>query len=90
MNLLSSVGVSAMKIVDVKPLHDSFGIPDARLVAPGDPSRSVLLERVSRRGKGQMPQLGTTVVDQRAVKMLREWILQLEEVKEAAETGAED
>jgi hypothetical protein len=37
-----------------------------------------------------MPQLGTTVVDQRAVKLLREWILQLEEVKEAAETGAED
>ena len=87
MNLLSSVGLSEMKIVDVKPLHDSFGIQDARLVAPGDPSRSVLLERVSRRGKGQMPQLGTTVVDQRAVKLLREWILQLEEVEEA---GAED
>ncbi len=77
MNLLSSAGLSGMKIVNVKPLHDTFGLKDALLVAPGDPGRSVLLERVARRGKGQMPQLGTNLVDERAVSLLREWILQL-------------
>jgi len=34
----------------------------------------VLLKRVSMRGEGQMPQLATSVVDEKAVEMLREWI----------------
>ena len=55
----------------------SFKLKDPLLVAPGDPGRSVLLERVARRGKGQMPQLGTNLVDEDAVSLLREWILQL-------------
>jgi putative heme-binding domain-containing protein len=44
------------------------------LVAPSDPDRSILISRVSRRGKGQMPPLATNVVDERAVKLMREWI----------------
>ncbi|MDB5390111.1 MAG: hypothetical protein JWM11_5757 [Planctomycetaceae bacterium] len=63
-----------MKIVDVVPLHDKFGVPDAKLVAPGAPDRSILLRRVAMRGRGQMPQLSTNLVDQEAVKMFREWI----------------
>jgi hypothetical protein len=63
-----------MKLVDEKPLHDGFGIENARLIAPGHPERSVLLHRVSTRGGGQMPQLATSVVDHTAVEMLREWI----------------
>jgi uncharacterized repeat protein (TIGR03806 family) len=67
-----------MKVVDVIPHHDRFGLADARLIAPGVPERSVLLHRVSMRGRGQMPQLATTQVDQAAVKMLTEWIRQME------------
>ncbi len=66
-----------MKLIDVKPLHDTFGIPNAKLVAPGDPERSVLLQRVARRGAGQMPQLATAVVDREGVQLLTEWIRQL-------------
>lgn len=66
-----------MKIVDVKPVHDSFGIKDAKLVAPGHPERSVLLHRISHRGKGHMPPLATRVVDQEMVDTIREWIRQL-------------
>jgi hypothetical protein len=69
--------LSNMRLKNEKPLHHTFGIADARLVAPGDPDRSILLERISRRGEGQMPQLATSLVDQRAVDMLREWILSL-------------
>lgn len=65
------------KLIDVAPLHDKFGIADARLVAPGSPERSVLLHRVAMRGRGQMPQLATAIVDQPAVQMLKEWIAQL-------------
>ena len=63
-----------MKIVNVKPLHDTFGIKDAKLIAPGHPERSVLLHRISQRDKGHMPPLATRVVDQAAVEMMREWI----------------
>jgi putative heme-binding domain-containing protein len=47
------------------------------LVAPGDPGRSVLLHRLSHRGRGQMPPLVTNRVDERAVTLLRDWIAQL-------------
>jgi mono/diheme cytochrome c family protein len=66
-----------MKTVAVKPLHQTFGIDDARLVAAGDPERSVLLHRVAIRGRGQMPPLATERVDEEAVDLLSEWIRQL-------------
>jgi hypothetical protein len=65
------------KLFDVRPVHHSYGIADARLVAPGEPERSVLLQRVARRGEGQMPQLATAVVDEQAVRLLRDWIRQM-------------
>jgi hypothetical protein len=34
----------------------------------------VLLARMARRGPGQMPQLGSDVVDEAAVMLLRDWI----------------
>jgi hypothetical protein len=66
-----------MKVIDVPPLHHKYGLDDPRLIAPGDPDRSILLRRISHRGEGQMPQLATSVVDEQAVKLVREWILQM-------------
>ncbi|MFT4559217.1 MAG: putative repeat protein (TIGR03806 family) [Planctomycetaceae bacterium] len=61
-------------LIDADPLHDRFGIADAKLVAPGSPERSLVLQRIARRGRGQMPQLATSLVDERAVAMFKEWI----------------
>ncbi len=66
-----------MKLLAVRPVHHTYGIADARLVAPGEPARSVLLQRVGRRGEGQMPQIATNLVDEQAVQLLREWIGQM-------------
>ena len=63
-----------MRLIDVEPIHTRFDIPDARLVAPGSPERSVLYQRISRRGTGQMPPLGTTEVDRAAVELIADWI----------------
>ncbi|MBC8355150.1 MAG: PQQ-dependent sugar dehydrogenase [Planctomycetes bacterium] len=65
------------KLLNEVPLHHKFEIPDARLVAPGAPARSLLLHRIATRGTGQMPQLATTKVDEAAVELLRAWISQL-------------
>ncbi|MGE5193354.1 MAG: PQQ-dependent sugar dehydrogenase [Deltaproteobacteria bacterium] len=60
--------------IGVRPLHDKFGIEDARLISPGAPDRSVLLRRLATRGRGQMPPLAASVVDEAGVKLLRAWI----------------
>jgi len=66
--------LDAMRAVGVKPMHHTYGLTEARLIAPSAPERSVLLARVARRGAGQMPQLATTVIDDQAVALLRAWI----------------
>ncbi|WP_435020041.1 PQQ-dependent sugar dehydrogenase [Tundrisphaera sp. TA3] len=63
-----------MRVIDVAPMQESFGIPDPRIIAPGHPGRSTLLERVRRRAPGQMPPLASSVVDEAAVRLLTEWI----------------
>lgn len=67
------------KLIDEPPLHHKFGLADPRIIAPGHPERSTLLARINRRGPGtgQMPQLGTSIVDQEAVELFREWIVSL-------------
>ena len=64
-------------LIDADPLHDRFGIANAKLVAPGSPERSLVLQRIARRGRGQMPQLATSLIDDRAVAMFAEWIRSL-------------
>jgi uncharacterized repeat protein (TIGR03806 family) len=76
MDLEHSVSLKRLNAIDVVPLHHKFGLDDARLIAPGHPERSVLLHRIAHRGSGsgQMPQLGTNLVDEAAVKLFESWI----------------
>ena len=74
MSAFETKPLDAMKAIGVKPLHATFDLPDAKVIAAGHPERSVLYERMTRRGPGQMPQLATAIVDEPAVAMIREWI----------------
>ncbi len=58
----------------IDPLLGDLGISRARLIANGDPDRSVLLQRASRRDAFQMPPLGSNLVDEEGVALLRTWI----------------
>ena len=71
-----------MQLVGVHPQHDTFGLPQPLLVAPGAPQRSILIKRISRRGPGQMPPRGTHRVDEAAVELFHEWILNLKPDRE--------
>jgi uncharacterized repeat protein (TIGR03806 family) len=66
-----------MSLFDVAPQHHTFGIEGAKIIASGEPSKSILLKRMSMRDPGQMPPLASSVVDEQAVKMLTEWIASL-------------
>jgi hypothetical protein len=74
MELEITTPANKMRVIGVKPLHDSFGIKDAKLIAPGDPEGSILYQRLKRRGPGQMPPLATAVVDDEAVRLIHDWI----------------
>lgn len=74
LDLRASAPFSATGLCDVEPGHGDLGLPNARLVAPGDPGRSVLLERMRRRGEGQMPPMASFVPDPVAVDLVERWI----------------
>jgi putative heme-binding domain-containing protein len=63
-----------MNVVGVPPLQGKFEMHDAKLVAPGDPFRSVLLYRISKLGGGRMPLVGSSTVDRDAVDLFCRWI----------------
>src|SRR5207247_2018893 len=66
-----------MNLFGARPQHDTFGIDNAMLISPGDPRRSIVYQRLSRRGPGQMPPLVTATVDAQAVALFRDWILNM-------------
>jgi len=77
MELEFTRSMDQMRLIDALPVHHSFGLADARLIASGHPERSVLLKRISTRGRGQMPPLASNQVDHEAVALITEWIRSL-------------
>jgi len=72
------VPIAEMKAVGQRPAQGTFGIPDAHLIAPGDPYHSVLYFRMAKAGPGHMPQIGSSIVDRRGLSLLRDWIRDLQ------------
>lgn len=64
-------------MIDVRPTQGTFGIHDARVIAPGDPYRSVLLYRMSKLGGGRMPYIGSSEIDREGVDLIFEWLSKL-------------
>ena len=52
----------------------SAAVPGARLVAPGEVAKSVLVDRFRRHDRLKMPPLGRNVVDADAVAVMEAWI----------------
>ncbi|MBX9579292.1 MAG: PQQ-dependent sugar dehydrogenase [Gemmataceae bacterium] len=73
MNLAFGTPPHKMLTVGEKPVHDGFGLADARLIAPGSPDRSVLVHRAATRGRGQMPPLSSNRPDAAGVELLKAW-----------------
>ena len=60
---------------DVEPSSADLGVPDARIVAPGSPDRSLVVQRMLSLDEARrMPPTGTKKVDDLAVGVLRRWI----------------
>jgi len=66
-----------MKVAGVRPGLGAFDLTDPYLVCGGDPGRSVLLFRMAKLGQGRMPHIGSEAVDERGVRLIRQWIASL-------------
>lgn len=60
-----------------EPQAGDFGLTNARLLAPGDPSRSVLLSRMRTLDERRMPKLASRLVDEAGVTAVESWITTL-------------
>jgi mono/diheme cytochrome c family protein len=56
------------------PLNNYFTNANARVIAPGSLSNSMLLTRISTRGLTQMPPLASSVLDTGAIALVSAWI----------------
>jgi putative heme-binding domain-containing protein len=77
-------------IFDVRPKQGDFGLADARIVAPGDPYRSVLFYRMAKFGRGRMPHLGSERPHAQGLDMVAQWIASLSDPSKPWEAGAAD
>ena len=66
-------------MIGATPLVGLLGKPEAKLIVPGNAGLSELLERMNRRGAGQMPLFGSHKIDEAGVALIREWINSLPE-----------
>ncbi|MFO0809935.1 MAG: PQQ-dependent sugar dehydrogenase [Gemmataceae bacterium] len=79
MFLHADIGQDKMKVVDMLPARGGFELADAKIVAPGDPCRSVLYYRMAKFGRGRMPHLGSELPDEAGLALVHDWIRSLAE-----------
>jgi uncharacterized repeat protein (TIGR03806 family) len=75
--LLVDLPLKDMGIVNVNPAHGNFKIEGAKLVVPGHPEQSIILERMKMTGLGRMPHIASRVVDEPAVRLVHDWIKEM-------------
>jgi len=69
--------LEATGTIAVRPIQGTFNIAGAKIIAPSDPARSVLYYRMCKLGGGRMPRIGSSQVDERAVRMIHDWIARM-------------
>ncbi len=73
-NIEFYTAIDKTKLVNGDPVHGLLYLKQGKLIVPGRPDQSVLWQRIGWRGPGQMPPLGTAMVDPLAVSLLGKWI----------------
>jgi putative heme-binding domain-containing protein len=66
--------VAGMNAVGVRPTRGDFGLPDARIIKPGDPYASTLYLRMAKFGRDRMPHIGSERPDEAGLQLIAQWI----------------
>ena len=73
-DLQASIPFSESMAVNTRPGQGTFKLNDPRIVIPGEPERSLLLERMKLTGLGRMPHIASKQVDTEGLEIVSEWI----------------
>ena len=76
-----------MKAVGIRPTRGDFGLPDARIIKPGDPYASTLYFRMAKFGRDRMPHIGSERPDEAGLNLIAQWIAGMNGGRER-QTGA--
>ncbi len=74
LDLRFDTALTDMNALDELPSAGDLGVTDARIIAPGDRSRSVLWLRMGVLDGNRMPPLGSHKVDDAAITVMGDWI----------------
>jgi hypothetical protein len=74
MDLRRDTPLPGMNACDVAPQLGGLGIADARIIAPGAPERSLLVQRLKRLDVYRMPPVGSGLFDNAGIALLESWI----------------
>ena len=74
MDLRHATSFAATNTCGVMPTSGMLAIPNSRIITPGDPGTSLLVERTTRRDIHGMPPLGSNLIDSAGVQLLSDWI----------------
>lgn len=86
-DLRHDIALEKASLLGSRPIQGTFGIHGAEIVSAGQPNHSVLFYRVSKLGRGRMPYFGSSLIDDRGVALLRDWIVQLGKTPPAAKVN---
>lgn len=74
MDVQHHLSLEKTNLLKARPTQGVFGIRSAQVLLPGDPYRSVLYYRMAKLGRGRMPYIGSSVIDQRGLWLMHDWI----------------
>jgi len=74
MDLRATTAVADMNVCDAPVMGSDLGIADVRIIVPGEPDRSILLQRMQRRDAYGMPPLASARADISGAALLSDWI----------------
>lgn len=75
MDLRHETARGSMNAIDADPAGDSFGVTDAKRIAPGEHERSLVWVRMSaENAPKRMPPIASHAVDTRGAQLLADWI----------------
>ena len=77
LDLLFNKTVAEARILE-SPIRGDFGLPEARIVAPGHPERSTLYFRMAKFGRDRMPHVGSERPDEAGLQLIADWITALD------------
>jgi len=75
--LNAELATADLRAINESPTRGDFALPNARVIAPGDPASSILLHRIAKSGTGKMPMIGSQLVEKKALRLLADWIRSL-------------